>query len=90
MNNQDKYIFAGLYTIVVAIVIAIITVLVYMIRTDGVVQYCYIQAAPSQGPQIFHTLHGYRPWKADITMGIFSNFDDAVKAANVAQCPLTK
>ena len=89
--NKESLTFGGLYALAAALVIGLLVLLFFTIRADGAVTYCYIESASNEGvPRAFYKLEGYRPWRPDNRLGIFENFQDAVNAANLAQCPLKK
>lgn len=59
-------------------------------RSNGEIDYCYVEmwSPPNMSPQ--YQLHGHRPWRQDRILGNYSTMDIAIKEAELMQCPLNK
>jgi hypothetical protein len=87
MSTEDKLIYSG----ITILFLAVLTCLGFAFRSDGAVTYCYIEAYSSHDvPKTFYKLWGYRSWRVNNTVGIFDNFDEAIKAADAMKCPMRK
>lgn len=59
------------------------------IRSDGRVEYCYIDTTTGGGLP-YYSLYGYRTWSYDRKFSNYYSFDEAVNAAKELNCPLNK
>lgn len=59
-------------------------------RSNGEIDYCYVEmwSPPNMSPQ--YQLHGHRPWRQDRILGNYPTMDVAIKEAELMQCPLNK
>ncbi len=58
------------------------------IRSNGEIDYCYVEMwSPGQmAPQ--HQLYGHRPWRNDRMLGVYSTVEEARSKADVISCPV--
>ncbi len=58
------------------------------VKSNGVIDYCYVQMwSPSQmAPQ--YALYGHRPWREDRQMGVYPTIEEAKQKADSMGCKL--
>jgi hypothetical protein len=58
------------------------------VKSNGVIDYCYVQMwSPSQmAPQ--YALYGHRPWREDRQMGVYPTIEEAKAKADSMGCRL--
>ena len=65
------------------------TAIVQATRSNGEVDYCYVEmtAPPMMAPQ--YQLFGHRPWREDRPMGVYPTLEDVKAKADLISCRMT-
>lgn len=58
------------------------------IRSNGEVDYCYIEMVSPAGLAPQFKLHGHRPWRFDSEMGAYLSVDEAKAKADLFNCKM--
>jgi hypothetical protein len=64
------------------------TATVGSIRSNGVIDYCYVEmwSPPQMAPQ--YQLWGHRPWRNDRNIGVYLTIEEAKSKADAMGCKL--
>ena len=79
--------FWGTLMVVVSLLIALGTVsTVYSVRSNGNVDYCYVEMRSPEGMAPQYQLYAHRPWRSDRSLGIYPTLEDAKAKTDLVGC----
>ena len=58
------------------------------VKSNGVVDYCYVQMLSPTGMAPQYQLYGHRPWREDRPMGVYPTIEEAKAKADTMGCKL--
>jgi len=87
MDVEDVFV-KTVYAVVVCLLALAAVAIVCAIRSNGEIDYCYVEmCSPTQmAPQ--YRLYAHRPWRDDRSMGVYPTVTEAKNAANELSCRL--
>jgi len=56
------------------------------IRSNGNIDYCYVEMLSPMGMAPQYQLHGHRPWRTDRPMGVYPSLEEAKAKSDVLGC----
>ena len=58
-------------------------------RSNGNIDYCYVEMLSPQGMAPQYQLYGHRPWRVDRAMGVYPTLEEAKDKADVVTCKVS-